>query len=137
MPELPLKILPEEVCEIFTLQAEFLLNELKQNRLEVVLIPAPEPRFEGHKIRIVNSSNPTWYSELFHLHQYFRRDRSEAALRRISTLQDQAFDGVHYRFDSIYRELIKDQLENGFEWENEFIPPEEKVVEYFEGIILG
>jgi len=43
---------------------KFMLTQLEQNRLEVDLIDAPEPMHVEHKIRVKNSSNPVWYSEL-------------------------------------------------------------------------
>ena len=39
------------------------LVDLEQNRNRIILVPAPEPQFEGHKIRVVESRNPDWYIE--------------------------------------------------------------------------
>lgn len=49
---------PEEV-EL----ARFALMDLDENRNRIILVPAPEPHFEGHKIRAVESRNPDWYIE--------------------------------------------------------------------------
>lgn len=46
--------------------AALLLQELRLHKLEVVLIDAPEPQFEGHKIRVATSRNPEWYTELYY-----------------------------------------------------------------------
>ncbi len=41
-----------------------MLRELEATRLRVVLIPAPDRRHSGHKIRVVEQRNPAWYREL-------------------------------------------------------------------------
>lgn len=40
------------------------LGELDNRRLEVVLIPAPEPKHSEHKVRAVQGTNPDWYRSL-------------------------------------------------------------------------
>lgn len=40
------------------------LKWLETNQLEVVLIPAPDPRHVEHKIRVVNNQNPCWYQRM-------------------------------------------------------------------------
>lgn len=45
----------------YCLSAEEMLLELEANRLEVVLIPAPEKRHVGHCVRAVQDANPEWY----------------------------------------------------------------------------
>lgn len=37
------------------------LRDLAQSALRVTLVPAPEPHFDGHKIRAVEDRNPNWY----------------------------------------------------------------------------
>ncbi len=44
--------------------ASTLHSELCQQRLEVVLDEAPEPRYRGHRVRTVISENPAWYQRL-------------------------------------------------------------------------
>lgn len=39
------------------------LQELEENFPVVTLVPAPDPRFDGHKIRVVENQNPKWYRE--------------------------------------------------------------------------
>ena len=38
-----------------------MLHEMDLKKLDVVLIPAPDPQFIGHKIRVVQNENPEWY----------------------------------------------------------------------------
>lgn len=45
-------------------RAAEMLNDLSYQTHSVVLIPAPDPKHSGHKIRAVENSNPAWYSEL-------------------------------------------------------------------------
>jgi len=44
--------------------AKYLLRDMKENRLLVSLHPAPQPKHEGHMVRVKDSSNPEWYSIL-------------------------------------------------------------------------
>ena len=44
--------------------AEWGLRLLKDNRLEVVLLPAPDKRHVGHKVRAAVNSNPAFYSRM-------------------------------------------------------------------------
>ena len=39
------------------------LVELDQEQNRVGLVPAPDPSFAGHKIRVIESRNPKWYIE--------------------------------------------------------------------------
>jgi hypothetical protein len=41
-----------------------LLSDLSEHRLDVGLVPAPRPMFEGHMIRVAFDGNPGWYSRL-------------------------------------------------------------------------
>ena len=116
-PERPINELPEEISDIFQERAKFLYKELKNHHLDVVLIPAPDPHFEGHCIRAVEDCNPPWYRELFHGYPNWRRDRTERALGRIQDLKDLPFqDGPigcvrsKYHYDSELRRLIYDML---------------------------
>lgn len=43
------------------LRAARALRELARHRLRVVLVPAPDPHFDGHKVRAVVDRNPEWY----------------------------------------------------------------------------
>jgi hypothetical protein len=44
--------------------AFYLARELEHVHREVVLAPAPDPRFPGHCIRVVQQANPEWYQTL-------------------------------------------------------------------------
>lgn len=65
------------------------LQDLQTSRNRIVLVPAPEPHFDGHKVRVVENRNPRWYIEF--IGSYWRgprqlnvkRSRIEKALRRI------------------------------------------------------
>jgi hypothetical protein len=64
--------------------------ELSAHRLEVVLIPAPDPRHRNHKVRCVQDQNPRWYQSLCDRHQSSRRRRSfksDTRIRREHTLR--------------------------------------------------
>jgi len=62
--EYSIGFLPREIRNLFRERADSLYYDLKSNHLEVILVPAPEPRYQGHMIRTVVSKNPTWYQEL-------------------------------------------------------------------------
>ena len=40
------------------------LKWLEDCKLEVVLVPAPDPKHVDHKIRMVNNQNPCWYQRM-------------------------------------------------------------------------
>jgi hypothetical protein len=127
----PVQELPDLLQFYFRRTAQELRDELENNGLEVVLIPAPEPKFSGHMIRAVDSHNPVWYRELYSEYAHFRRDRSLNALNRIIDGFDRPFVCSPFKYDSIYRELIRDILLNGFQTvHGEPIPPESEVQEY-------
>lgn len=65
------------------------LEELECQRNKIGLVPAPDPHFDSHKIRVIESRNPDWYIKFglkywkserqFDLH----RCRVERALGRV------------------------------------------------------
>ena len=65
------------------------LVELGVQRNRIALIPAPDPHFDSHKIRVIESRNPEWYIEFGQ--KYWRgprqfdlkRSRVEKALERV------------------------------------------------------
>lgn len=69
------------------------LRELENERLQIILVPAPDPHFSGHCIRVIASTNPRWYRG-FVAGRWDRRGcqvkrrRVERALRRVA---DDAF----------------------------------------------
>lgn len=52
-----------------------MMQDLRMNRLDVVKMPAPEPKHSGHGIRVVMNQNPEWYQELCSRHTVRRKNR--------------------------------------------------------------
>lgn len=134
----PTRLLPTRVSNFFSKQARFLYDDLAANKVNIVLIPAPDPRHYSHMVRAVETLNPGWYSNLYAQNPHFRRDRSFSALERIMRKEDQAFTytdsgAVKYRFhyDSVYRKLIFDRLTEGYSYEGHEFGPNQRVCSYF------
>lgn len=132
-PDLPIKQLERErIINHYITLAETLYQDLEQNRLEVILIPAPRPAYFGHMVRVADNENPEWYRELFKKYfPNFRRDRSLRSLQRIAEKRDERYYSQAYRYDYIYRELITQALLNGIPIQETFIPPENEVRIFF------
>lgn len=130
--EKPISNLEQNIQEEFLQHAKTLHNDLLFNKLTVVLIPAPEQKHYEHKIRIAINKNPQWYSNLFNTYAEFRRDLSQKALERIIKKEDKEFNGFHYRYDSLYRDVIKTHLTKGYYSEQGFIPANNEIKKYFE-----
>jgi hypothetical protein len=120
-PERPIRELPEEISDIFVDKSRFLYQDLQEHRLKVVLIPAPEPHFEGHCIRCVEDRNPQWYRDLYHGHPNWQRKRTKRALERIANHKDLQFMKgpigcveYKYHYDTELRRLIYDILISGY-----------------------
>lgn len=114
-PQETLAGLPPFIRMFFSLDALTLKTELEQNKLKVVLAehwPGYRPKFEGHKIRKVESENPEWYQELYATVSHLRRDRSLLSLQRLVEGKDLPLARSGY--DVHYRELIKDRLMEGY-----------------------
>jgi len=66
------------------------LADLETRHNGIVLVPAPDPHFQGHKIRVQERSNPSWYRRFGALYWRGPRDfslkrcRVEKALRRVA-----------------------------------------------------
>ncbi|HDP73984.1 MAG TPA: hypothetical protein ENN46_03465 [Candidatus Woesearchaeota archaeon] len=82
-------------------------------------------------IRVVQNRNPEWYSELYWSENWFRRDLSVKALERIIKQQDKPFSVRPFRYDAIYRELIREHLIYGFYYQHLILPPNDKVRDFF------
>lgn len=140
-PNKPLISYDLNIRTFFSLDAFFLLGELRENKLHVVLAPAPEPKHENHMVRKVESSNPEWYSILHEQYKYFRRERVVCALQRISQLKDRPYREyddpvpdrfkIKYKYDSILRDLIFERLTKGYNCQGHEIPPNKEVRNYF------
>lgn len=62
-------------------------DELQSSRLDVQLAPAPDPRHQGHFIRVVCERNCDWYREFCARFPSSRRGvRVRTAIRRHTTL---------------------------------------------------
>lgn len=60
-----------------------LLAELEGNRLEVALVPARDPRHDGHFVRVAVGQNAPWYRALCARHPSTRRRAKRAPDTRI------------------------------------------------------
>ncbi len=119
-PDRPISELPEPVRKLFSQDAYFLYQELKRFKPEVILVSAPQPRFEGHKIRMAVNRNPDWYSDLYWKRSNFRRDLSLRALDRIRNETDRSFIVRPYKYDAVYREMIQKRINEYLE--SDFFP---------------
>ena len=61
---------------------EFMLAELNEGSCRYTLIPAPEPRHIGHKIRVRENANPGWYRDLCRGYPDTRRTRTSTIIKR-------------------------------------------------------
>ena len=130
-PEQPIKYLPEPIQEIYIQEAAVLERILKENQLEVILVPAPRLAFYGQKIRVPVRSNPDWFRELRAIHPYIRRNRSLRALKRIQDKKDRPTSGVKYNYQEVYRSLITCRLIDGYTEDECPIPPNRMVKRFF------
>jgi hypothetical protein len=108
--DLPISYLPLEISEVFSNEAKYLLRDLKENKLIVELVPAPDPKHIDHKIRVVTNSNPEWYRELFHSYHHIKRKRVISALERISNGIDRPFKIYPFLYDARMREIIAKKI---------------------------
>ena len=65
-------------------QARSALLELKEHKMKVILVPAPDPQHSMHMIRSVESRPPAWYMEYYSRRWWFKRRRFYRALRRLA-----------------------------------------------------
>jgi hypothetical protein len=112
--------------EEFKAEAEWMLNELEDNRLDVGLSGPIDST--GRKCRVVNNRNPDWYRELFaRFHNDKGGELSRSGVRRcrvLPTLKNLSKGVLKHSF--LYTELfdlIQDRLFNGYEVQNTFVPP--------------
>jgi hypothetical protein len=94
-----------DASELFREAVHSLLAELEGARLDVVLIPAPEPRHSGHCIRVAAEYNADWYRELCAEYQSSRRrnrlNDNDTRIKRKDTIRalERALAG---HFESAY-----------------------------------
>ncbi|MBD3318978.1 hypothetical protein GF342_03645 [Candidatus Woesearchaeota archaeon] len=133
----PLRELPVEVHQFFIEEARELKREFLENRLQVVLIPAPEPMYAGHMVRAVENKNPDWYRAAYNDwskcqgKSNCKRTRMHRALDRVCTGRDGVFGSYRFRYDSILREIMQDRLMEGYQSLELWVPPSNTVLEYF------
>lgn len=69
--------------------AGIMLKQLKNNKLSIVLIPAPEPKHPDHKIRSAEETNPDWYSKLcsnYSSNRISNREKQDTIIKRSCTI---------------------------------------------------
>lgn len=117
---------PEQLQTAIRAEAAYLLQELRERYLRVILTPAPEPQYCGHKIRSVEQRNPQWYRDLWHTHAYRRRGKKwrtkiDSIIKRIRVQRalEHIIKGTDQFFhcQTIIRSLILRRLQEGYESE--------------------
>ena len=88
-------------------QADFMIKELQEQSLVVVLIPAPDPQFIGHMIRSAVERNPIWYRG-----EGLRRKECFISLNRIRFDLPLSSE-TDYRVHQIVKNEL-DKLRNGY-----------------------
>lgn len=117
--------LPHNILKFFMHKALELLNDLKTNYLEVILIPAENPQFIGHMQRCVCNRNPLWYRKL---KKEFLDSHTLRRQRVISSLEHIYIGFIRKRSnDYMFFDIIKDMLINGQDMEGYEIPPVNEV----------
>jgi len=107
----------------FMKHASVLASELDEHCLSVSLAPAPEQRFVGHCIRVVDSRNPPWYQSFFHQYDSARRDRTASALEKIAEAADKPADAFPFAsYHQRVRSMIYDHLAQGYTSMNGCVP---------------
>jgi hypothetical protein len=110
MKEVPkTRELPEAIQESFKYMAHYLIGEMNQSELDVILVDAPDQRHYGHKIRMAVNHNPPWWSEMYMNHP-IKLDRKcfLDALKKVYEGKDEDF-----KYHLMAREKIKDFLIDG------------------------
>jgi len=92
----------------FLQKAKDLLTGLETQSLEVILVDAPEPNFEGHKIRLAVNRNPQWYSNYYYS-RHATPQKSEF-LKALRNIANGIFKDLAY-YNEI-TDLILDQIKN-------------------------
>jgi len=62
---------------------ELMLNQLQSSSFEVGLFPAPEPRHEGHCVRVCFEAGPPWYRKLCRDYPSSRADQNRKGRTKI------------------------------------------------------
>lgn len=88
------------------LVAHDLLEEMFDHRLQVVLIPAPDPQHCTHCIRVAVTRNPKWYRALFETYGYLDCRLLRRAFYRIMSGLP-----IKHRYDYIAMLAIDERME--------------------------
>jgi len=75
---------------------DMLLAHLESQPMRVVLVPAPDPRHSGHKIRVVESRPPKWYLDIAARWGYWRRGQGRFERRKLMRAINRIREGVYY-----------------------------------------
>lgn len=142
-PKESINNLPETLKQIFISEAKILKKDLDDFGLHVILMPAPDPGFDSHSIRVSVNQNPPWFSEFFQSGQRLRRDRSIRSLNKIINNRDvsngQHIDKIKIKcnkavtesYETIYRKLILKRLMEGYNFHGHEVPPSIRFTEYY------
>lgn len=122
--------LPDKIKRHFINQAKELLKDLESQSLKVVLVPAPDKHFPGHKIRSVVNENPDWYRGLFADIRISRR----CVIKALKRIVDWEMRPLSVYVGLLYG-LIKLRLTNGYNSEcyQCYFEPVKEVKGYFDG----
>lgn len=112
--------LPGNIQAHFRIGAVDMFYSLNYNQLKVGLVDAPDPRHEGHKVRIALGNNTQWYKDFFaNRGKNTDRQRVLDALWRMIKNKKPIGTYDHEIFDA-----VKEYLQNDIQ--------EPDVVKYFE-----
>ena len=136
--------LPDNISSKFKSTALFLLDDMEENKLKIIWIPAPEQRHVNHKIRVIESRNPEWYSRIYkgivdaYPNKKYRRGCGrirKLVVRALIHVSNGRFAPLNHSHGINYimmmLNIIKDKLVNGYEYMGQDIPPDIEVVRYF------
>lgn len=93
-------------------KAREMLDELKSNFPEAVLIPAAEQKHHGHQIRVVQYANCKWYREFCALYMRPRPVKARTIISRQTTIAalKRIIDGTQHGSMAVYRERLLDYV---------------------------
>lgn len=94
------------------------LVELAEKQLCISLVAAPEPRHSGHKIRVINSVNPEWYSRMASPHFEGSKWHGTGSLRKqvtraLERVLNGWFDPIGHEVEAL-PEIEDDMIDQGW-----------------------
>lgn len=105
---------------MWTLENELksMYDEMLENTLEVVTIPARNPMYCNHKVRAVLNSNPDWYRKLCRefpsrckAHRN-RKNKFDTRIKRQQVLSFLLNPTNNYKYKDAILEIAKNRLDN-------------------------